>query len=105
MIGKTKSHLPREIINSKSHSFLRKVDYLIFKNIIILLSHGVNKIIEKLGEGGIGEVYLAYTITTREFHARARSSTHLVSSGKPAFDDHSPFLLPHPEQKQHAGNK
>ena len=50
MIGKTILHLPCEIINSRSHSFLRKVDFLIFKNIIILLSHGVNKIIEKLGE-------------------------------------------------------
>ena len=70
MIGKTILHLPceinrkigliwifafsisqgesGEIINSRSHSFLGKRDFVIFKNIIILLSHGVNKILGKL---------------------------------------------------------
>ena len=67
MVGKTVSHLSHEISNSKSQSFFKKRDFVIFKHIINLLSHRVNKIIEKLptpseripiapgqvGEGGI----------------------------------------------------
>ena len=55
LVGKTILHLPREILNSKSHSFLGKRDFVIFKNNTILLSHGVNRIIEQIGQGGMSQ--------------------------------------------------